>query len=56
MTRKLTLEGGKMEMHVMIWKTTLWALKASALGQPIGMGWGERWVGFRMQGHKRTCG
>ena len=22
------------------------ALKASALGQPRGMGWGERWEGF----------
>ena len=37
-------------MHAMVWKTTLWTLKASALGQPRGMGWGGRWVGAQDAG------
>ena len=32
------------------------ALKAGALGQPWGMGWGERWEGVRDGGHTYTHG
>ena len=32
------------------------ALKAGALGQPWGMGWGERWEGIQDGGHMYTHG
>ena len=32
------------------------ALKAGALGQPWGMGWGGRWKGVSNVGHMYTCG
>ena len=39
-------------------KFNVWnrALKASALGQPWGMGWGERWEGGSGWGHMYTRG